>query len=130
MWLLEELGVPYELETYKRTRDSLAPPELKAVHPLGKSPVVTIEYSASTEPVVLAESAFIVEYLCDYYGKHLLPTRYAEGKDGQIGGETESWLRYRFLMHYAEGSLMPLILISLLFSSKHCGISLGCKTLG
>ncbi|KIW70182.1 hypothetical protein, variant 2 [Phialophora macrospora] len=120
LWLFEELGVPYELETYKRTKERLAPPELKEVHPLGKSPVVTIEVPGSSTPIVLAESAAISEYFCDYYdgkGKSLVPTRYRAGKDGQLGGETDSWLRYRMLMHYAEGSLMPLMLLSLIVGS-------------
>jgi len=114
LWLLEELGVPYELKTYKRTKESLAPPELKEIYPLGKSPVVEILTPGASKPIVLAESAAITEYLCDYFGKWLVPNRYHEGKDGQIGGETESWLRYRMLMHYAEGSIMPLMLMSLI----------------
>ncbi|ETN42579.1 uncharacterized protein HMPREF1541_01736 [Cyphellophora europaea CBS 101466] len=114
LWLLEELQIPYELKTYKRGKDKLAPPELKKVHPLGKSPVITIETSNSNEPLVLAESAAIVEYLCDYYGKHLVPKRYKDGEDGRVGGETESWLRYRFFMHYAEGSIMPYMVFSLI----------------
>ncbi|ETI19790.1 hypothetical protein G647_08803 [Cladophialophora carrionii CBS 160.54] len=120
LWLFEELGVPYELKTYKRTKERLAPPELKEVHPLGKSPVVTIEIPGSATPIVLAESAAIVEYLCDHYdgqGKALVPTRYKPGKDGKIGGETESWLRYRMLMHYAEGSIMPFMVLSLIVGS-------------
>jgi glutathione S-transferase len=119
LWLFEELRVPYELKTYKRTKAGLAPPELKDVHPLGKSPVVTIHVAGSEEPVVLAESAAIVEYFAEHYGKgtSLVPIRYQESKDGQIGGETESWLRYRMLMHYAEGSLMPFMLLSLIVGS-------------
>jgi hypothetical protein len=57
--------IPYELKTYKRGSDKLAPPELKQVHPLGKSPVITIETPGRSEPLVLAESAAIVEYLCE-----------------------------------------------------------------
>ncbi|EXJ83550.1 glutathione S-transferase [Capronia coronata CBS 617.96] len=114
LWLFEELGIPYELKTYKRTNEGLAPPELHNVHPLGKSPVVEVEVPGADKPIVLAESAAITEYLCDYYGKQLVPKRYPEGKDGQIGCETESWLRYRMLMHYAEGSIMPLMLMSLI----------------
>ena len=87
--------------------------ELRQVHALGKSTVITVESSASTRPTVLVESAAMVEYLCDYYGKHLIPPRYQVGKDDQIGGETESWLRHRFFMHYAEGSLMPLVFVAL-----------------
>ena len=95
-----------------------APPELKEVHPLGKSPVIGVESKATSEPIVIAESGAITEYLCDYFGQHLVPKRYHEGKENQIGGETEQWLRYRFFMHYAEGSIMPLRLNSLLFDSK------------
>ena len=120
LWLFEELGVPYELKTYQRTKERLAPPELKDIHPLGKSPVVTVEVPGSAAPLVLAESAAIVEYFCGYYGKDtsMVPDRYQAGKEGQMGGETESWLRYRMLMHYAEGSLMPLMLLSLIVDSK------------
>jgi len=114
LWLFEELGISYELKTYKRGSDMLAPPELKQIHPLGKSPVVEVIPPGSSTPIVLAESAAITEYFCDYYGKWLVPTRYREGKDGQVGCETESWLRYRMLMHYAEGSLMPNLLMALM----------------
>lgn len=74
---------------------------------------------------MLIESAAIAEYLCDYYGAWLVPPRYPPGQDGQIGAETESWLRYRTFMHYAEGSLMPLNLVALIAgcktsSSIHC----------
>ncbi len=115
---MEELGIDYELKTYKRTKEGLAPSELKEVYPLGKSPVVTIESPGAQKPIVLAESAAIAEYLCDYYGRWLVPERYPEGKNGQIGAETESWLRYRMLMHYAEGSIMPLMLLSLIITRK------------
>lgn len=57
--------IPYELKTYKRGSDKLAPPELKQVHPLGKSPVITIERPGGGKPLVLAESGAIVEYLCE-----------------------------------------------------------------
>lgn len=121
LWLFEELGVPYELKIYRRTKEGLAAPELKQVHPLGKSPVVTIESPGSSTPTILAESAAICEYFCDHYGKgsSLVPIRYRDGKDGQLCGETESWLRYRMLMHYAEGSLMPLMLLSLVVGSEY-----------
>lgn len=96
----------------------LAPPELKKVHPLGKSPVVTLTTPNRSEPIVLAESALIFEYLAEYFAPHLIPKKFHDGKEGKVGAETESWLRYRYLMHYAEGSLMPLLVNSLLFSSK------------
>jgi glutathione S-transferase len=109
------LKVPYELEIYHRDKEThLAPPELKKVHALGKSPVITVTVPGSTEPVVIAESAFIVEYLLDHFsnGSTLLPKRYREGQEGKVGGETQEWLRFRYFMHYAEGSLMPLMLLS------------------
>jgi len=119
LWLLEELKIPYELKTWKRGSDRLADPKLKEVHPLGKSPIVTVEREGK-DPLVLIESAAITEYLCDYYGKWLIPARYPPGQDGNIGTETEAWTRYRTYMHYAEGSLMPLNVITLILS---CGWS-------
>jgi glutathione S-transferase len=95
----------------------LAPNELKDIHPLGKSPLISVQAAGTTEPKVVAESAFIVEYLTEYFGKWLIPERYAPGKEGQIGGESEEWMRYRYFMHYAEGSIMPLLLLSLVFNS-------------
>lgn len=118
LWLLEELKVPYELKTYKRNKSTkLADPKLKEVHPLGKSPVVEIESPALSKTLVLAESGAIVEYLCDHWGRWLIPKRYQEGKEDQIGGETESWMRHRMYMHYAEGSIMPLNIVGLIMSS-------------
>ena len=95
----------------------LAPKELKDVHPLGKSPVIKVE-SPTSEPLVLAESGAIVEYLCDHFAPHLVPKRYQDGKDGEVGGETEQWLRYRFYMHYAEGSLMTMLIIALIMDRE------------
>lgn len=131
----------FNLKTYKRGSDMLAPPELKKVHPLGKSPIVTIKPAGSTsEPLVLAESGLIFEYLCEYFAPHLVPAKWQDGKEGKCGGETESWLRFRFFMHYAEGSLMSNLLIGLImdrtcpFSSAPvhaqatCGVSLQMLT--
>lgn len=95
-----------------------APPELKEVHPLGKSPIISVETETTTKPLVLAESGLITEYLAENFGPWLVPKKYQEGKDEQAGGETESWLRYKYYMHYAEGSLMPMLLIALLMNSK------------
>ncbi|GFF31306.1 glutathione S-transferase 1 [Aspergillus udagawae] len=112
VWLLEELNVPYEIKTFKRKADMTAPDELKKIHPLGKSPVVTITTPNSPEPLVLAESAVIIEYLCTHFGgERLIPQRYAEGKEGQVGGETEAWMRYQYFMHYTEGSLAPFLVM-------------------
>ncbi|KAL8856500.1 MAG: hypothetical protein Q9178_006899 [Gyalolechia marmorata] len=113
LWLLEELKIDYELKTYKRV-NMLAPPELKKVHPLGKSPLVSVQAEGAAEPLVLAESGLITEYLVEHFGPSLAPKRYQEGKDGQIQGETEEWLRYRYFMHYAEGTLMPYLVTALL----------------
>ena len=118
VWLLEECkGIDYDVKIYKRN-PQLAPPELKKVHPLGKSPVITIETPATTEPLVLAETGALTEYLTDYFAQHLVPTRYKPGKENQVGGESEEWLRYRYFMHYAEGSLMTLLLVGLFIDRK------------
>lgn len=121
LWLMEELNIPYELQIFHRNQQTrLAPPELKKVHALGKSPVISVTAPGSTEPIVIAESGFIVEYLCDHFsnGKILTPKRYKEGQEGKVGGETETWMRYRYYMHYAEGSLMSLLLISIIAASR------------
>jgi glutathione S-transferase len=101
LWLLEELGVPYEVKRYARDpKTMLAPPALKKVHPLGKSPVIT-DGSA-----VVAESGAIIEYLADTYGKgRLLPPP---------GDPARRACTY--WLHYAEGSLMPPLLMTLVFS--------------
>lgn len=110
LWLLEESNADYEVKLYKRTEQKLAPPELKQVHPLGKSPLITVDAPGLAKPIVIAESAFITEYIAEHFAPQLIPTRYAEGQEGPVGGETEAFLRYRFFMHYAEGSLMALLL--------------------
>lgn len=101
LWLLEELGVPYEVKRYERDpKTMLAPPELRAVHPLGKSPVI------SDGAVVVAESGAIMEYLADTYGQgRLLPP---PGDPARR--------RHSYWLHYAEGSLMPPFLLSLIFA--------------
>jgi len=106
LWLLEELGVPYQLKVYRRdpvTR--LAPPELKAVHPLGKSPVVTDDGD------VVAESGAIIEYLVEKYG-HL---GCAELANLQPPAGTPEYRQCRYWMHYAEGSLMNWLVMKLVF---------------
>ena len=100
LWLLEELDLPYEIRHYQRdAKTMLAPPELKAVHPLGKSPVIT------DDGVTVAESGAIVEYLIDQYGQGRL--RPPPG--------TPDRLRYTYWLHYAEGSAMPPLLMKLVF---------------
>lgn len=106
LWLLEELGVPYALKRYARDRKTkLAPPELKAVHPLGKSPVVTDDGDT------IAESGAILEYLTD---------KYADRASGELAGltpkpATPEHREVRFWMHYAEGSLMNWLVMKLVF---------------
>lgn len=98
LWLLEELGVPYEIKRYQRDpKTMLAPPELRAVHPLGKSPVIT------DDGQTIAESGAIIEYLIDKYG---------QGRFAPAPGTPER-LRYTYWLHYAEGSVMPPLLLKL-----------------
>jgi glutathione S-transferase len=105
LWLLEELGLEYELRRYQRDPNTLlAPPQLRQIHPLGKSPVI------SDGELVLAESGAIIEYLADRYGDGLLlpppgsPQR----------------LRCSYWLHYAEGSAMPPLLLKLVFQRMAC----------
>ncbi|KAI4161246.1 MAG: hypothetical protein LQ342_005038 [Letrouitia transgressa] len=120
VWLLEELNVDYELKTYKRV-NRLAPSELKEVHPTGKSPIITIQAEGEAEPLVLAESGLITEYLVDHFGPHLAPTRYQDGKEGQVQSETEEWMRYRYYMHSSEGSLMAFLMIGIILDTIRSG---------
>ncbi|MCJ7556500.1 MAG: glutathione S-transferase, partial [Gammaproteobacteria bacterium] len=99
LWLLEELGVDYQVQRYKRDKTTnLAPPELLKVHPLGKSPVIT------DGEMTVAESGLIVEYLVEKYGKGQLAPA--------VG--TTAHLQYRYWLHYAEGSFMPLMILTLI----------------
>jgi len=96
LWLLEELGAPYEIVRYQRKPNMLAPAELRRVHPLGKSPV--IEDGGKK----FAETGLIVEYLVERYGPRLAPPR-----------DSDQYWRYKYWLHYAEGSLMPPLLLKL-----------------
>ncbi|KAI0851854.1 putative glutathione S-transferase [Daldinia vernicosa] len=118
LWLLEELKVPYELETFRRV-NMFAPPELKKIHPLGKSPVISITPAGSEEPIVLAESGFITQYLSEHFGQGttMMPKRWKDGQDGKVGGETEQWLRWQYLLHYVEGSLMPMLIMAMVLGA-------------
>jgi len=104
-----------------------APPELKMIHPLGKSPMVTVtlqQPSRTTKTtLVLAESGFIAQYLAEHFGKHLAPKRYRDGQEGQPGAETDEWMRYQYFLHYAEGSLHPPLLVQLILMSPSIGMS-------
>lgn len=99
LWMLEELGLPYEIKCYERDKKTmLAPPELKRVHPLGKAPVLEDSDAGNT----LIETGAIVEYL-------------VELADGKLGAPVrrDDVLRYRQFLHYAEGSMMPPLLVLL-----------------
>ena len=103
LWLLEELGVPYELVCYERdAKTMLAPPSLLAIHPLGKSPVIV------DGDVTTAESGAIIEYLVGKYG------------DGRLipAAGTAQRLRYTYWLHYAEGSAMTPLLFKLVFEDR------------
>lgn len=100
LWLLEELGVPYELKRYQRdAKTMLAPSALRKVHPLGKSPVVT------QDGETVAESGAIIEYVLERHGR---------GRLQPPAGSPEH-LRYRYWLHYAEGSAMPPLVMKLVF---------------
>ncbi|PTB38414.1 uncharacterized protein TrAFT101_011479 [Trichoderma asperellum] len=120
VWLLEELKINFDIKLYHRNKQTMfAPPELEQVHPLGKSPVLVITPpSEGAEPIVLAESGHMANYLCEHFseGRHLVPQKWKEGMEGKIGGETEAWLRNQYFLHYSEGSLMPYLVLSLVIS--------------
>lgn len=80
------------------------------VHPLGKSPILTIQAPEESEPQAFAESGTIFEYVVEHFAPYLAPTHHKEGSEGKLCGETESWQRYRYYMHYSEGSLMSLVM--------------------
>ncbi len=102
LWLLEILQLDYEMVTYARDSDSqLAPRALKDIHPLGKSPVVT------DGDITIAESGAIVDYLL---------MRYGQGQTEPSTDNSAAWVNERYWRHYAEGSLMPLLVMRLVFS--------------
>ena len=105
LWLLEELGMEYEVKRYQRDPATmLAPPELRAVHPLGKSPVITDSAGPGGETTI-AESGAIIEYLVERYGNgRLVPP----------AGSPEK-LRYTYWLHFAEGSAMLPLVMKLIF---------------
>ncbi len=100
LWLLEELGVPYEVKRYERdAKTMLAPASLRAVHPLGKSPVIT------DDGRTIAETGTIVDYIIGRYaGGRLIPPP-----------DTDERLRYTYWLHFAEGSAMPPLVMTLIF---------------
>jgi glutathione S-transferase len=106
LWLLEELGLAYDIKRYQRDPQTmLAPPALREVHPLGKSPVLT------DGALTLAESGAIIEYLVERYGNgRLIPP-----------AGTPERLRYTYWMHFAEGSAMPPLVMKLVFDRLEKG---------
>ena len=117
LWLLEELGLPYEVVRYQRDAETmLAPPALRRIHPLGKSPVLEDDdipdgaVAGEGGSLIVAESAAIIEYLVERYdpGHSLWPSPRPP--------QSPERLRYRYWLHYAEGSAMPPLLLSLVFS--------------
>ena len=101
LWLLEELGLDYEVIRYERNKKTnLAPPELLALHPLGKSPVIEMDGR------LISESAAIVEAISAKHGQHLIPAN-----------DHEAYITHMELMHFAEGSVMTPILLNL-YTSK------------
>ncbi|MFC3151460.1 glutathione S-transferase family protein [Litoribrevibacter euphylliae] len=99
LWALEEIGLPYEIIRYERDPKTMfAPDSLKKVHPLGKAPVLV------DGEITLAESGAIIEYLLQTHGNQFLPEQ--SGK---------AYQNYLYWMHYAEGSLMPYLLLKLVF---------------
>lgn len=104
LWMLEELGFPYEIRFYKRdTKSMLAPPELRTIHPLGKAPILEDQFSG--KPLTLVETGAICEYL-------------VSKADGRLGppDQAAGLLRYRQFLHYAEGSVMAMLLAKLAIS--------------
>jgi glutathione S-transferase len=104
LWLLEELALPYQVVRYARDPQTmLAPPELRAIHPLGKSPVVV------DGDHVLAESGAIISYLTDRYDSERVLSPTPRPVD------SPERLRFQYWLHYAEGSAMPPLLMALVF---------------
>ena len=115
LWALEELSLPYQIVRYQRDKTMMAPATLRKIHPLGKSPVL------EDNGLILAESGAILEYLQETYdpGSQMKPQ------------DRELKQQYRFWLHYAEGSLMPLLLMKLVFASLgKPPVPFGLRTLG
>ncbi|KPQ25219.1 MAG: glutathione S-transferase [Halomonas sp. HL-48] len=101
LWLLETLGLDYEISVYQRDASTQQAPEaLRKIHPLGKSPVIT------DGELTVAESGAIIDYLLQ---------RYAQGRCQPDSDDLNAWVDYRYWLHYAEGSLMPLLVMKLVF---------------
>ncbi len=102
IWLLEELDVDYQLTCYERNKAHLAPDSLEKIHPMGKAPILVADGKA------LIESAFIMEYLLKYYNSE---QRFKPSDDNEA-----AWEAYTFWMHFAEASVMPTLVMRLVFT--------------
>ncbi len=101
LWLLEELGVGYDVKRYERDKTtSLAPPELKKVHPLGKSPVI------EDDGRVIAETGAMIDYILDHHGSGRMRPAFG----------TPEFEQYRYWLHYSEGSAFPPLLLKLILT--------------
>ncbi len=102
LWLLEELNIDYRLTCYERNKSYLAPDSLKKIHPLGHAPILEVDNRA------LVESGFIIEYLLKHYDKEQLFK--------PVDDNEAAWEAYTFWMHFSEASIMPLLVMRLVFN--------------
>ncbi|PWY76122.1 glutathione S-transferase [Aspergillus sclerotioniger CBS 115572] len=122
-WLLEELNLSYTIQPFKRNANGTAPAEMKQIHPLGKSPTISIQApDTSLNPIILAETSPIMAYLIEHFANEekrntLVPEKWIPGKEGMLGGETEEWMRWRYFDSYVEGSLMGTTQVRLVFDA-------------
>ena len=102
LWLLEELNADYKLTTYNRNKAHLAPDSLKQIHPIGHAPILEVDGRA------LVESGFIIEYLLKHYDK--------EHEFKPVDSDEAAWEAYTFWLHFSEASVMPLLVMRLVFT--------------
>ena len=111
--LLEELDLSYTIVYMKRNSTGQAPASFN-IHPLRKTPTVVIQHKQGSPEIILHESAYIIDYICEYWGAQFLPKKFAD-EQKIPGTETEAWRRNRYWLVQPEGTLMPNVQISLLF---------------
>lgn len=139
LWLLEELDLPYQLTKYERIH-GLAPKSLAAIHPLGKAPILQdstqhttlTDSSNQSAPKTLVESAHIIEYLLDHYdgladSQTQSPLQLATHKQFRPDYGSAAYEKYRYWLHFTESSLMPLLIIRLLFATMIQKSPIGIK---